>query len=100
MRKKLKKKKISITSRLKVSPYKIPSKAQKFGLLSKNTDELECDGCVLYRFCLSILDQSNKRIGNGGRVLPFPCTASERQDPVKFSEMSEVGENRIEEIDE
>ena len=91
MRKKLKKRKLSIISRLKVFPYGGPSQAQRFGLLNKKTTELECDGCVLYRFCISILNQSNNGVGNNGRVLPFPCTAIERQGPVKFPEISEVG---------
>ncbi len=97
MRKKLKKKKLSIISHLKVFSYEGPSQAQRLGLLNKKTTELECDGCVLYRFCISILNQSNMGVGNNGRVLPFPCTAVKRRGPVKFPEIFEVFKNQVEE---
>jgi hypothetical protein len=94
MRKKLKKKKLSIISRLKVSSYESSPQAQKFGLLDRRTIELECDGCVLYCFCLSILNRGNMILN--GKVLPVPCTLVERRGPVKFPEMSEVYKNQVE----
>lgn len=92
MRKKLKKKKLSIISRLKVSSYESSPQAQKFGIFHhRKTVELECDGCVLYCFCLSILNRDNMILN--GKVLPVPCTLVERQGPIKFLKMSEVSKN-------